>query len=53
MSIELDALLVDVLQTRIVAEVEKRMDLDALANRCAKFCKSGGEKRDEGLRNPD
>jgi hypothetical protein len=30
-SVELDALLVDVLRTRIVAEVEKRMDLNALA----------------------
>ena len=31
MSVELDALPVDVLRKRIVAEVEKRMDLDALA----------------------
>jgi hypothetical protein len=30
-SVGLDALPVDVLRTRIVAEVEKRMDLDALA----------------------
>ena len=30
-SVELDTLLVDVLRTLIVAEVEKRMDLDALA----------------------
>ncbi len=30
MSVELDALLVDVLRTRIVTEVEKCMDLDAL-----------------------
>jgi len=30
-SVELDALPVDVLRTRIVAEVGKRMDLDALA----------------------
>lgn len=30
-SVELDALLVDVSWTRIVAEVEKRMGLDALA----------------------
>jgi hypothetical protein len=31
MSVELDTPLVDVLRTRIVAEVEKRMDLNALA----------------------
>ena len=31
MSVELDALPVDVLQTWIVAEVEKHIDLDALA----------------------
>jgi hypothetical protein len=31
MSVELDALPVDVLRMRIVGEVEKRMDLDALA----------------------
>jgi hypothetical protein len=30
-SVELDALPVDVLRTQIVAEVEKRVDLDALA----------------------
>lgn len=30
-SVELDALAVDVLRVRIVAEVGKRMDLDALA----------------------
>ena len=33
-SVELDALAVDVLRTRIVAEVEKHMDLDALAEMC-------------------
>ena len=33
-SVELDALPVDVLRTRIAAEVEKRIDLGALAEVC-------------------